>query len=165
MTKELKPTDPNYPRYVQLNTELTQLRRAMRLLKQERETLVTGQAPTRRPTPTLGAAVVPPAVMGTAPVFAPAPAGAPRAAPPSSAVHGDLASLVRNVFEKNPGVLYTSSSMAQAVGVGTALQRPVSNAIKGLVREKVVTEVSRNKYAHLKLTEAAPSSDGHTSDK
>jgi hypothetical protein len=159
--KELKPTDPNYPRFVQVNTELTALRRAMRLLKQERETLLTGQAPTRRPTPALG---VPAVVPQAQPHFAPAPAGAPRAAPQASVIHGDLATQVRAMFEKNPGVLYTSASMASAVGVGTALQRPVANAIKGLVREKVITEVTRNKYAHLKLTEA-PTSDGHTSDK
>jgi hypothetical protein len=164
MFKELKPTDPNYPRFVQLNTELTALRRAMRLLKQERETLLTGQAPTRRPTPALGVPVGPPPA--AQPVFSPAPAGAPRVAtaPPTSAIHGDLATMVRSTFEKNPGVLYTSASMASAVGVGTALQRPVANAIKGLLREKVVTEVTRNKYAHLVLQEA-PTSDGHTSDK
>lgn len=174
MTKEMKPTDPNYPRFVQVNTELTALRRAMRLLKQEREQLLTGQAPTRRVTPALGVPAGPPPAAGSGilvgaavpqPHFSPAPAGAPRAAPPAtSAIHGDLATQVRTMFEKNPGVLYTSASMATAVGVGTALQRPVANAIKGLVREKLVTEVTRNKYAHLKLTEAA-SSDGHTSDK
>jgi hypothetical protein len=159
MSKELKPTDPNYPRWVQLNTELTTMRRAMRLLKKERESLLAGgAAPTRRPTPMLGVPVGPLPVATAA--FSQAPAGAPRAAPApapaptSSALHGNLAAHVKDTFEKNPGVVYTSATMAIAVGVGAELQRPVANAIKGLLREKLVTEVGRNKYTHLKLVEA-----------
>jgi hypothetical protein len=147
----LNPEHPMYAEWKDLTDKLAWHRKEMHALWKRREGILAQKRAVN------GSAMPAPAPAAPA-GFNAVSAGAPRAsvAPAAPAHHAHtIIEKVVEALRAHPGVVYTASTMATTIGLGVNLRAPVGEALRALAKKKVVTEVSRNKFAALVPAEAA----------